>query len=218
MEFRTIFLNGALSESFTLAPQFWQVPWYVADGGWHHVADLCRRFPHLRPLCTTWVGDGDSIAPNAVQGSALICLSLNPEKNVSDFGSILDLLGRAIRQTPKAFVEGIRLEIVGGLGGRRDQEWINVAELRAWLKQLPCSGVCHLTPGVWVATGKFEVFVNQDQLFSVFGIDACEVRGAKYEGLIALTRPSHGLSNEGLGQSVYVAPRGGGCVTLVVPE
>lgn len=205
-----IFLNGDLAETtlqvqpLLSTPTVTSLTVYVADGGYRHL--LQYPVPASRVV---WLGDFDSSTPPADCPHEVLRFSC--QKDFSDFGAILDLIGSSMDQN------AVWLNVVGGLGGRRDHERINVQEAEHFARQRPALIV--FQAGLVVASVGFRLDTSNGERigFSLMSPGtyplSVRVTGAEYSGEIVLTRPSHGLSNRVAGNSLEVHPFNGAVVT-----
>lgn len=177
----------------------------VVDGG-------MRWLPRLRRLSgrVFWVGDFDSTADLSgfSFSSDIVRHVLSPEKNLSDFAAAVDsLLAELAEDEPVLF------DVVGGLGGRRDHEVINLAEAGRVAAKRPATFV--FSSSVVVTSQAISVFLPVGTVFSLMvsqygrSSGCVLLDGAKYSGVIELTRPSHGLSNVMISESLRIEPGSG---------
>ena len=133
------------------------------------------------------IGDGDS-------SSVALDLQLPREKDESD-------LAYALKNIPEQYNE---ISLLGFLGGRKDHELINLAEIHRFLSERSETRV-HFDDEICAFSGSLEL--NIKGIFSLFAFEESKVsvKGAcKYplESQL-LARSSHGLSNEGSGVVIF---------------
>lgn len=133
------------------------------------------------------IGDGDSARRK-------LDVALDPSKNFSD-------LAYALLQIPAHFTE---IHLLGFLGGRRDHEYIGLAEVVRFLKRRKKPTVVYfdqqvrvLSKGSWrlKLRGAFSILTFQNAKLSLSG--ECEYPFSSKKMFPALS--SHGLSNVGRG-------------------
>lgn len=122
---------------------------------------------------------------------------LDSNKDVSDFGCALDLAKKEFDN------HDIEIHIFGGLGGRRDHEWLNVLETVAWMSQQSAAVTCFFGNDLCLFNHKISLQKERGSVFSVWGFEQdipVKIQGACYSGEFILKRPSHGLSNKKVGE------------------
>ena len=138
------------------------------------------------------VGDGDSSARHMDE-------KLNPDKDLSDLAHTLDAIEDYFDE----------LHTYGFLGGRKDHELINLAEIQSLLRKRtdPLKVKCNeeivaVSKGEWTFTieGIFSLFLFEAGNLTLTG--ACKYPIGGKNPLHSLT--SHGLSNEGNGEIVLI--------------
>lgn len=178
----------------------------AVDGGLAHMKTL-----GLEPAL--WVGDADSVKPNAVKSLSCPRLMLPRSKDYTD-------LEYALHAAGSAYLDGAwsgELLLLGAQGGRLDHELGNMMAVGRWLEDMAqavgvegCPSVtCHGPRGFWVATVNSVSFNRaKGEVFSilVFGRSpSLTITGARYtlkDG--QLDHSTSGISNEGLGCQVVV--------------
>ncbi len=180
------------------------VPLFAADGGLNHLLDLNVTMSNL-----TWAGDADSynqysqhFLENPTPFPKRI-IKLNPVKDFSDLAAILDIIVTEHQQ------ECLFIEIYGGLGGRRDHEVSNIAEVKRALMLLSKGAVAYFHGGVVITSLALKFSESSYKLFSIFDNKPVEITGCQYSGYFTLERPSHGLSNKVVEKTFSITPLGG---------
>lgn len=186
---------------------------YAADGGLNHVISNKICYQKL-----FWFGDADSLSnktqkildnpKNNHNNNKSMCSyieksCLAKEKNFSDFSALID----NIRDESKEHL--LFLEIYFGLGGRKDHENANILEIEQFILSLPNGGICYFQGGIVISSLDFSILNADKMKFSVFSKkypSHIQISGAQYSGDIILERPSHGLSNNALGNKVKIKP------------
>lgn len=164
---------------------------FVVDGG---VAAAIKTEGSLRAAQQIWfVGDGDSARAEAMsaldRATKFKRMDLPTHKDVSDFGAALDVLA-AEEHGP------LIVEVFGGLGGRLDHEFINLLEIERFVTARKAATVCLCEPAVLIASASVTLTQLQQKNFSIVKATAPLVlAGALYDGKTEFNRPSHGLSN-----------------------
>ncbi|MES2616162.1 MAG: hypothetical protein V4591_12205 [Bdellovibrionota bacterium] len=187
------------------------IDYYAADGGLNHL--LKHKIP-FSSLC--WVGDSDSLNKKSAlflekNNSIKKIKRLNPKKNFSDLAAILDLI------LEQNIEQNLFIEIFGGLGKRRDHETANIEEIKRFLSLLPKGGTALFHGGLVITTLPIKILETNCQFFSVFANSgAVDIKGALYSGHFTLQRPSHGLSNEKINETLSITPQSGGMVSLYI--
>ncbi len=182
---------------------------FVGDGGCRHISKI-QMAPKIE-----WWGDFDSSEDAPLQSAQWERHTLPRDKDLSDFGAILDRIQSSIDMSQPLF-----LEIWGALGGRQDHERINLEELKSFLAKTTSSvAVCH-PDIVMMRNATVQANIPQGQVFSIWshtGQGAVIIEGALYSGDIKLHRPSHGLSNISEG-AITLNPLDQAIYTLDIPS
>ena len=173
-----------------------------------------------------WCGDADSIPESELRAMMAGALDVTERHHLPQDKSMSDgavLMERCLADAPSGGTWVV--EIIGALGGRRDHEIVNLAEIRhvffgeavsgqtgsAVLSQRAC--VVIVQPSLIVANVPVSirglppglpltVLVSQPSLPVALG-------GLRYSGTFGLERPSQGLSNVVEGDTVHVEPLSG---------
>lgn len=165
---------------------------FAADNGFKRVLKENIKYSKLHLF-----GDFDSLSDTHLKkarASKNIVIDLfAKEKNLSDFGCILDHIRDTLSSAQPFFIE-----IYGGLGNARDHEYANIKEAEYFLSQSSHGGIIVFQGSLILSTLPFSVKEKPDTHFSVFGHENLDftILNAKYSGNTKLSRPSHGLSNE----------------------
>lgn len=225
----------------------------AADGGLRHVGPVLDALGLAPPQHVSaagrpakviaqaekqvlWVGDFDSAPEDAsalltrltTAGYALSRHALPRDKDVSDYGHLLDLLGTSAEGLGRTLC----LRVEGALGGRRDHEWVNVQETIRFLKYLRVGGAVLFGQGIIFTTIPVRIRLRPGSVFTLL-TDARAVHvdeapgstdaeaeitltGALYEGTLRLARPSHGLSNAARDSCVTIFPHA--CVVTFLAD
>lgn len=215
MQQHTLYINGVeqgdplrVSTGRTSAPggTIWAV-----DGGVTRLPAESRASGDY-----AFVGDGDSAGDALLQGRLpREVTNLPVDKSVSDFGVVLDAIAEGIGDD-----EGARVDVYFGLGGRRDHEWVNIAEAARWAGALSGRGIVIFHPGVVVASCAFRVATRLGAEFTLVApgarVETIRVEGARWDGNIRLERPSMGLSNKASAEEVAIWPERGAVVCFML--
>lgn len=210
-----ILLNGSWGmmpypvRAFNYYPQSPADILYVGDGGCRHISKI-----QIAPKIEWW-GDFDSSEDAPLQSAQWEKHMLPKDKDLSDFGAILDRILETVDLGQPLF-----LEVWGILGGRQDHECINLEELKAFLAKVDSAvAVCH-PDIVMIRKATLEVDMPKESGFSIWshtGQGAVSIRGALYSGNLRLQRPSHGLSNIAEGTVIF-SPLDDAIYTLDIPS
>ena len=207
-----------------LKPQVW-----IADGGLAHFNSLAFVGSKV-----TWMGDGDSLSAqdalrlekNVAELAMFQQVKLEANKNFSDGAAVFDaIFNVTLQEQPKTCGGGapvfpVVVEVHGGLGGRRDHEWVNVLEAGRFVQRLgQPSAVVFVgqNSGCVVSSASFCLEVDPGHVFTIVDLNqvlrsggndvSVEVAGARYNGRLTFERPSHGLSNESCSPKVEIQVR-----------
>jgi thiamine pyrophosphokinase len=193
----------------------------ICDGGLCLLWDLTnggKNVPARWSGTWHWFGDGDSLAersgfslPNALDelksyGVNLVLHSFPVQKDFSDFRAALNALDSFVSSSREE--KNLDVSLYGALGGRRDHEWANVLEARAWANaNLRKSVKMKFDPEFFLLKGEHSLHVRVGSSLSVLAFDegtSFEIKGAVYEGVGTFLSPSHGLSNFSKDENVII--------------
>jgi thiamine pyrophosphokinase len=166
---------------------------YAVDGGLNHLPPS-----FLNTQVWSFVGDLDSLHKNKLpflntKTPSSPHIYLDKEKDVSDFGFLLDTL--------KKMPHALFVEVFAAHGKRKDHEIINIFELLHFFKGFKSKACFFIHPSTILTNVSFTLL--KDSSFSNFSLINpnltplnIHIENACYEGALTLLRPSHGLSNK----------------------
>lgn len=184
---------------------------FIANGGIKHFPKYLISY--AKELI--WVGDLDSATKylfKLKQINKKIFLQL--DKDISDYGAILQY----IQKNEAKHYDSFFIEVIGGIGGDFAHEFANIFESSFFIKRVN-------KPIIFVFHNKYLLFnsivelkLNIGQYFSIFSLNQSnlkiKIKGAKYNGNLIISRPSHGLHNICMQNRVQLIPKGPGLVII----
>jgi thiamine pyrophosphokinase len=189
-----------------------------ADGGAEQPLAAAFESKPLNEIAaeTLWVGDMDSLK-KIPQGARTV--TLDRQKSVSDGAALMDMI--AVRMGKSAPGTLSVIEIVGATGGRRDHEWANLAEIQNVFRALPAV-VIILQPSIILFGPAVQLTIEgypKGWPLSCFASDPDHelvLEGLEYSGKYCMRRPSTGLSNVSLGNTITVKSEAASAIGLAV--
>lgn len=165
---------------------------YAVDGGLGKILENKIKFHRVH-----FFGDCDSLSKKYLKklfSEKNISNTILPiEKNLSDFAVLLDHISENLKKSDQ---ESYFIEIYGGLGGSGDHEYINIEEVKKFMKYQTKAGLVVFQNKFIFSTVSFQIEKSAKNIFSVLAECAFSLQNSLYEGNIQLHRPSHGLSNK----------------------
>lgn len=164
---------------------------FAADNGFKKI--LKNEIPYSKLFL---FGDFDSLSAHhlkkAKQSKNIELNILPKKKNISDFAAILDYIFANFSDEHPFYIE-----IYGGLGKDRAHEYANIKECEYFLSKSPHGGLIVLQGHVILSTLSFTLKHRPKREFSIFCTPHIHfsLTNSIYAGRVALTRPSHGISN-----------------------
>jgi len=164
---------------------------FAADNGFKRIVK--EKIPYSK---LHLFGDFDSLSDShlkkAHKDNKIVVDVLPKQKNMSDFGAILDHIFTSLSTEHPFFIE-----IYGGLGNAHDHEYANIKEAEYFLSQSKHGGIIVFQNSLVLSTISFALDRVRKKPFTIFCSNLLEfkIQNALYSGQVTLSRPSHGLSN-----------------------